>query len=624
MRRHPTSSLAILSLAAPVAVTALLASAAACSSSSSGGAPVEAGTSETGAADARTDTKAPDATTDATSSDAAADAGPPGLTCGKLLACDQGCSTSACTDACYASATGAAQGIFSALNACIDATCPSTGSADGGPPCADAGSSTCSTCQSQAATGACSATLLTCEGDKTVGPADPDGGSASFDAGAPVDAGPALNCGNLEACEGSCGDAGAGCAAACVASSTPTAQALANQLESCLTTACPYADAGVCSSAGSACTGCRTQAEFDPSVCGTPFSACQADTSNSPDAGAGPVALLGGSIVTLASGLDQPQVVIIQGGFVFYSQVTSTAPVSKVALGDGGTAPVDLNPSQPYPMGLALDSTNIYAWNSGSFTGASTLNEKNGSVVQIPLAGGAPTTLATGIEAAYAAPYLNAIAVNAGSLYWVAGASGIDGTIMTTAVGSTTPAALYSGQPFPEAVVTDGTNLYWANWGTFDASGSYNNDGTVVRGPLGGGAVTTLASGLSAPAALAVDATNVYWTNAGQLGGSNIPAPGTGSVMQVPKTGGTVVTLAKNVAIPLGITVGASSVYWNEYTLSAPGRIVSAPIGGGTLVPVAAGLAEPFGITVSGKTLVWTDSPPTQAGSGKVLSLTLP
>ena len=175
-------------------------------------------------------------------------------------------------------------GIFNALNACIDATCQS----GAGDVCADAGSAACGSCQEGAATGACITTLLKCESDKAVGPADPDGGTAGFDAGPGKDAGTSLNCGGLVMCEGACGDAGASCASTCVAESTATAQALANQLEHCLATACPSVDGGTCATPGSACTGCRTQAEFDPSVCGTPFSTCQSDRSNASDAGTTP------------------------------------------------------------------------------------------------------------------------------------------------------------------------------------------------------------------------------------------------------------------------------------------------------------------------------------------------
>ena len=103
--------------------------------------------------------------------DAFVDAGV-GLTCGKLLGCDQPCTSTACTNGCYAKATGVAQGLFNGLNDCINLHC----SADAGGPCSGDSSSTCSSCQTAAATGACISNLATCENDVTVAPPDPDGG----------------------------------------------------------------------------------------------------------------------------------------------------------------------------------------------------------------------------------------------------------------------------------------------------------------------------------------------------------------------------------------------------------------------------------------------------------------
>ena len=268
---------------------------------------------------------------------------------------------------------------------------------------------------------------------------------------------------------------------------------------------------------------------------------------------------------------------IVQAGVLYYSQVSATGPVSKVALADGGATPSNVSASQPYPMGLAVDPSNVYVWNSGSFSGSTTLNDKDGTLVQLPLAGGAPITLATGIEAAYAAPYLNAVAVNAGHVYWVAGASGTDGAIVDDRERHREPEGRLL-QPGVSGGGGDGRGEpLLVQLGHVQRVRQLQQRRDGSSGPIAGGTVTTLASSLSAPAAIAIDSKNVYWTNAGQLGGDNLPAPGTGAVLQVPIGGGTVVTLAKNEAIPLGIAVGNGTVYWAEYTLSAPGRIVSIP-----------------------------------------------
>jgi hypothetical protein len=326
----------------------------------------------------------------------------------------------------------------------------------------------------------------------------------------------------------------------------------------------------------------------------------------------------------VASNLSQPQVVLIQNGEAYFSEIIQMGPVLKVSV-DGGAVST-ISPSQPFPMGLALDENNIYVWNSGTFSGSSTLNNADGTVIQIPLSGAAPITLATGMVVAFNAAYVNAIAVDSQNVYWVSGGPGTSGAINTAPIGGGTPAkVLYSNQSFPEAVVTDGTNVYWANWGTFDAQGNYNNDGAVLEAPVGGGGpVKTLASSLSAPAALVVDTNNVYWTNIGVLSPQGLAQPDSGSVMQVPIAGGTSpITLATNENIPIGVALSGSVVYWAEYGFSVAGNVKSAPVGGaGSVTTLVTNAADPFGIAVSGGVVYWTKNVPTGIGDGIVYSLT--
>ena len=436
-----------------------------------------------------------------------------------------------------------------------------------------------------------------------------------------MDAGASLNCGGLIACVAACsGDAGA-CASGCNDQATPEARALAGVLNGCLATACPSGDGGVCATPGTACGGCVEQAELTvPGTCGSPFNTCEADRSNSPDAGTSPAVLEdGGTLATVATDIGSPGALVVQDGYLYYTQVVTGSQVTRIPLGDGGAATA-VGPTLPAPVGLAVDANNIYVWNVGSFSGTSSINNHDGVVVQFPIGGGPAITLRQGMEVEYDAPYLNSLAVDAKNVYWVEGASGNDGAIMWTPIGSATAAPLYSNQYLPEAIATDGTNVYWANWGTFDAQGHSNNDGTISQGSVKGGTPLVLASNLSATASIAVDANNVYWTNIGQLGGDNLPAPNTGAVMQVPIGGGKVTTLAGAQPIPLGIAVAAGTVYWTQYALSAPGLIMSVPVGGGTVVPLVAGLADPFSITISGSTLYWSNSP-SALGQGTILSI---
>ena len=301
---HSRLSAGAAGLAAIVAVCGFL---AACSSSSGSpgagdAAPSEAGQGDTGSGDA---------------------GGGTGLTCSDLLSCDEPCSSSTCTNACYAKSTAHAQGLFNGLTTCIADQCPST---DGGA-CANGSSMQCSQCDTMAATTACVTFLSACEDDTQAGPADPDGGAQVIDSGV-VDAGPRVSCGMIVACDQSCAPGNTACQAKCAAEGTATAQALDMALANCVAQACPTT--GPCADAGTACTGCQEQSYYG--ACVTPFTACQNDRSAMPDGGTEPVALQGGTISVLASGLDQPQVVLIQNGDAFFSEITSTGAVKKVPV----------------------------------------------------------------------------------------------------------------------------------------------------------------------------------------------------------------------------------------------------------------------------------------------------
>jgi len=606
----------------------IAASAVGCSSSSGGGTdggddvkthPVsDAG--HDGASDATRDS-GHDAGHDAVT-DAIVDTGPDldaavGLTCAKLVACDNACGTSGtCTDTCYAEATGVAQGLFNAFNACISANCPS---GDGGV-CAMSSSTACSNCNQEQATTSCVTGLGACLSDTKPGPPDPDGGGVVV---VHVDAGKSFNCGELIACQAACSlDAGP-CAMTCSNEATPEARALAGTLSSCLAMACPAVDGGPCQMQGLACSGCIEQVELaEPDTCATPYIACNADTSNSPDGGSTPKPLVdGGVLTTLVKGLDQAaSTIVASNGYLYFTQVVSGSPILRIPLTDGGTVE-QLGPPQATPVSLAVDSTNAYVWSVGTFELNSSTNNKDGTVVQVPLGGGAAVTLAQNVEVLYDAAYLNAIAIDAKNVYWVAGANGSDGTIMKTAIGSASPTAIFSGQLVPQALTTDGTNVYWADWGTFNAQGDPNTDGTIWQGPVGGGTAIMLAANQSAPSAIAVDGTHVYWSNLGPLGGDNLPQPNGGSVMKVAIGGGTVTTIASAQAVPVAIALAGTNLYWSQYGLSAPGLIMTTPTAGGAVTPIAAGLDDPAAIAIAGKTIYWTNanSSPT---NGSISALT--
>jgi hypothetical protein len=187
------------------------------------------------------------------------------------------------------------------------------------------------------------------------------------------------------------------------------------------------------------------------------------------------------------------------------------------------------------------------------------------SILRIPLAGGAATTLASGLES------VTGIAVSASGVYWADAYTPnpsppdaspfLNGVVMGVPAGGGTATTLATGLANPQAIVADGASLYWADTSPQGTSGQ----GTIMSMPATGGTPTQLVKGPYQPAVLAIDAANVYWGTAD------------GRVMKIAKTGGTATQLAFYETSIANLVVDATSVYWT----TSSGDVMKTPIGGG-------------------------------------------
>lgn len=134
-----------------------------------------------------------------------------------------------------------------------------------------------------------------------------------------------------------------------------------------------------------------------------------------------------------------------------------------------------------------------------------------------------------------------------------------------------------AGQNVPRDLHQDGDSLYWVNEGR-RAEGLPG----VFKVSKSGGEAVTLFQGKGVQA-LALDDANVYWTNAEN-----------GTVMRVPKSGGSPVAVAAEQDNVAAIAVDATHVYW----IAGEAIVRVEKEGGKPPKPVVEGFGQPTGLAV--------------------------
>jgi hypothetical protein len=352
-----------------------------------------------------------------------------------------------------------------------------------------------------------------------------------------------------------CPDAGTVCAAACTDTSTDVAN--------CGT-------CGQACAAGAACAGGACACPPGQTVCsGT----CVDLTSDDNNCGACGHGCLGGACTAsvcqpfvLASHI-LPYDIAVEGGTVYWTDWADQFAGSVMTVPVSGGTPSTLVSGLDDAEALAVNGTDVY-WcsvigvaNPGSF------------VSSVPLSGGAHDALGAGASI---------LVLDATSVYGAAGTyiwrMPLDGGSMTT---------LVSNQATITGLAVDSTSVYWTTANTSAAPG------TLMQMPLGGGASTTLASGLASQGSVAVDAANVYWGAAS-------------GVMKAPLGGGAATMLAATHSLVPSLVVDATTVYWLEYAGTPDGAVRSVPIGGGTPTTLASGQNLPLSIAMDAVGIYWT------------------
>ena len=301
-----------------------------------------------------------------------------------------------------------------------------------------------------------------------------------------------------------------------------------------------------------------------------------------------------GSPVVLASNLHFTCSIALDATFVYWVDCQgANSDLMKVPI-NGGTPTTlvsGLTSEQSGFLSIAVDAESIY-WTS--------LTAEGGLILKAPLNGGPPVTLASvdGVP--------NGLAVNATSVFVATGATGTNGTVveqvLSVPIGGGTPSILATNDQYPGSLAIDGTNIYWtqAPFSYRTNDGVTPDQGTVMKMPLGGGTPTTLTSGQSQPFGIVVYDTNVYWADQFAK-----------TVMSMPINGGTPTTLATcqddPTACPLeprDIAANSTDIYWVE-----EGKLLRVPFGGGTptILVTQHGLGLTSVFAVDDTNLYWSE-----------------
>ena len=235
------------------------------------------------------------------------------------------------------------------------------------------------------------------------------------------------------------------------------------------------------------------------------------------------------------------------------------------------------------PDGLAVAGGEVY------FTTHDFWNpDPNGNVWRVSAAGGTPPTrLVDDLDLP------GPIVVTGDSMVWIDSWQTTEGRVMQSALDGTGIEVLATSQNEPLALATSADKTIWSVLGGYQSVG-----GAIFQTPMGGGSVDGFVVGLGTPLAVAARDGNVYCADEGDLKVEN-----SGRVMKAPLdlNAGKATTLVSG-GRPQGIAVDSANVYWTD---SASQSVERVPIAGGAPTTIAKGQVGPLAVTVDDTNVYW-------------------
>jgi hypothetical protein len=200
--------------------------------------------------------------------------------------------------------------------------------------------------------------------------------------------------------------------------------------------------------------------------------------------------------------------------------------------------------------------------------------DRIGSVSKVAMTGGAVVTLASGYDRG------TAIATNDDNVYWASvlppdmdgGAQASIGRVLKVSVNGGQVTTIASEQQDPNSLLLTGTDLYWANAGTYGVDAPAD-PGAVLAVPLSGGSVSVVAPEEVAPHSLRLVGNTVYW-----MDGAAASYEWIRSLSVSTKELSTVVPQSSPVGLD-GLTSSADHLYWIQWmNVDSPVSVLSMPV----------------------------------------------
>lgn len=347
--------------------------------------------------------------------------------------------------------------------------------------------------------------------------------------------------------------------------------------------------------------------------------------TDSSDAPLKQLSLANSAIVPLASVIGAAENVAIDSQNVFW---VDGGRLNESTIGGSTTTLLASGARDPFAgatADIALDAANVY-WVNTVSTPTKCTPSCTWIVQQVPLAGGAASTLATvGNEIVALTSDANNIYWQEGSFVPVSAGCNCGSSIKMLPKSGGTPVVLVDNLlnetlPPPPPGETPGT---WMPIGGIAVSGSQlifgvagNSSYRIMSIPTTGGSLSTLTSvGSTASIAsgairnIRSDGVNAYWID-----------PTNTNLDSVPLAGGAMTVVADGLKLPPGfasgyLAINAGSAFWSEPG-TAPGCCLQAgsgdirtvPLTGGTPSTVISFLDNPGALAADSTNLVWTEA----------------